>query len=204
MALREDQILRYSRQILLREVGGVGQERLLGATVLVDVADAPGLTAAAYLAAAGSGLTASPRPLAPAAPGFLAAATQVGQRADAVLAHELLAFNADAVPQAAPAAQLAELPAGFEGAGPWVALGAQETRGAVVFRAPGACPACFAAACAQLAPPPASALGVALGALGALVLQRLVLGLGPSSGLLLLAAPGALEHGALPHCAGCA
>lgn len=35
MALREDQIQRYSRQILLREVGGRGQRRLLEAPVLV-------------------------------------------------------------------------------------------------------------------------------------------------------------------------
>ena len=38
MALREDQILRYSRQILLREVGGRGQEKLLAGGVLKTAA----------------------------------------------------------------------------------------------------------------------------------------------------------------------
>ncbi len=35
MALREDQIVRYGRQILLREVGGRGQERILSSPVRV-------------------------------------------------------------------------------------------------------------------------------------------------------------------------
>lgn len=35
MALREDQIVRFGRQILLREVGGRGQERLLSSPVRV-------------------------------------------------------------------------------------------------------------------------------------------------------------------------
>jgi adenylyltransferase/sulfurtransferase len=57
MALRDDQVRRYARHILLPEVGGVGQERLLAAEVAVDVAP-PGAAAAvalAYLAAAGVG-----------------------------------------------------------------------------------------------------------------------------------------------------
>lgn len=33
--LREDQIERYSRQIILTEVGGKGQEKLLNAKVLI-------------------------------------------------------------------------------------------------------------------------------------------------------------------------
>ena len=36
MALREDQILRYSRQILLKDVGGRGQEALLEAGVRLE------------------------------------------------------------------------------------------------------------------------------------------------------------------------
>jgi hypothetical protein len=36
MALREDQIQRYSRQILLKEVGGRGQSRLLDTVVTVE------------------------------------------------------------------------------------------------------------------------------------------------------------------------
>ena len=34
MSLTEHQIVRFSRQILLREVGGVGQQKLIDATVL--------------------------------------------------------------------------------------------------------------------------------------------------------------------------
>ena len=200
MALREEQIQRYSRQILLREVGGRGQEQLLGTGVRVEVAGVSGLTAAAYLAAAGSPLEAGPRALVEGAPGFLAAATDVGASADAVLARELPDFNADALAAVSHPAQLAELPARFEGAGPWVALAGQGTEGAVVFSAAAACKACFDSTCAGLAAPPAGALGSALGALGALVLQRLILGQGPRSGLLLLAAPGVMRHGELPPC----
>lgn len=56
MALREDQILRYSRQILLREVGGRGQQKLLDAPVTLDGASEALDVAAAYLAASGTPL----------------------------------------------------------------------------------------------------------------------------------------------------
>ena len=55
MALRDDQILRYSRHILLPQVGGVGQERLLAASVLVVGAGGLGSAVLQYLAAAGIG-----------------------------------------------------------------------------------------------------------------------------------------------------
>lgn len=57
MTLREDQIRRYSRHILLPDVGGTGQARLLAATVPIDLAaDRPAaIVAATYLAAAGVG-----------------------------------------------------------------------------------------------------------------------------------------------------
>ena len=52
--MREDQIQRYARHVLLREVGGVGQVRLLGARVLLG--GGAGLeVAATYLTAAGIG-----------------------------------------------------------------------------------------------------------------------------------------------------
>jgi molybdopterin/thiamine biosynthesis adenylyltransferase len=54
VTLREDQIRRYARHILLREVGGTGQERLLASSALVS--GELGLeSAAVYLAAAGVG-----------------------------------------------------------------------------------------------------------------------------------------------------
>jgi adenylyltransferase/sulfurtransferase len=55
MELSEAQVQRYSRHILLPDVGGVGQKRLLAAAVSVDVSMPAAATAAVYLAAAGVG-----------------------------------------------------------------------------------------------------------------------------------------------------
>lgn len=55
MNLTESQIERYSRQILLPEVGGQGQEKLLAGKVLLVGAGGLGSPAGLYLAAAGVG-----------------------------------------------------------------------------------------------------------------------------------------------------
>jgi len=51
----DEQIKRYSRQIILPEVGGKGQRRLLSASVLILGAGGLGSSSIAYLAAAGVG-----------------------------------------------------------------------------------------------------------------------------------------------------
>lgn len=170
MALTEPQIQRYSRQILLRGVGGIGQQRLLAARVALLGEGQALATAAAYLAGGGCQLVRDGGgPLG----GFLAG----GDPAE---------LNPDAV--ATPGAASVAIGQGdFAYAGPEVAtvhLSQHRGRGRVLFRGPGACFDCMAeyARAAGPAEPLAGALAVAAGTLGALCAQRLVLGLGPPLG----------------------
>ncbi len=202
MALREDQILRYSRQILLKDVGGRGQEALLEGGVWLDGAGPAGLTAAAYLAAGGTPVVASEVRLGPAAPGFLVSAEEVGVPAAQVLARVLPEVNPDAVGTRG-GGQLAELPMAWNGEAPWVALGGDGTRGVVVFRSSQGCVWCFGETVRALGPPPSGVLGVALGALGALVFQRLRLGLGPELGARAVEAPGKVTELEVRRCSKC-
>jgi molybdopterin/thiamine biosynthesis adenylyltransferase len=55
VSLNEQQIERYSRHIILEQVGGVGQEKLLSSKVLIIGAGGLGAPAGLYLAAAGIG-----------------------------------------------------------------------------------------------------------------------------------------------------
>ena len=55
MSLSDDQLDRYARHIVLKEIGGEGQRRLLGARVAVIGAGGIGAPAIQYLAAAGIG-----------------------------------------------------------------------------------------------------------------------------------------------------
>ena len=54
MAMTDEQIERYSRHIILKEVGAKGQKKLLKGKVLIIGAGGLGAPAAMYLAAAGA------------------------------------------------------------------------------------------------------------------------------------------------------
>src|SRR5258708_15760023 len=54
-SLTPDQVARYARHLILPEVGGAGQRKLLGSSVLLLGAGGLGSPAAMYLAAAGGG-----------------------------------------------------------------------------------------------------------------------------------------------------
>ncbi|WP_224370027.1 HesA/MoeB/ThiF family protein [Hyalangium versicolor] len=202
MALSEAQIQRYSRQILLKDVGGRGQEALLKGGAKLE-GDGPAvLTAAAYLAGGGTSVMGSEEPLCPASAGFLIASEDVGRPVAEVLARVLPDVNPDAA-ISREGGRIAELPAAWNGAAPWVALGGDGTRGAVVFRGPQGCVWCFGETVRNLGTPPMGVLGVALGALGALVFQRLQLGMGPELGGRWLAGPGRVLEMELHRCAKC-
>lgn len=55
MAFTNEQLERYSRHIILKEVGAKGQKKLLNAKVLIIGAGGLGAPVAMYLAAAGIG-----------------------------------------------------------------------------------------------------------------------------------------------------
>jgi hypothetical protein len=162
VALTEAQVQRYGRQILLREVGGRGQARLLERAVRVEGANAATDVAVAYLAAGGTPID-GPAP----AGGFLAGAA-------------LEAFNPDARVVQAPFASLAAA-----GTTPSLPI-AVVAGGDGVAYTQGGCPACLAATAATLAPHVSPVDAVLLGSLAALVLQRLALGLDGAGAVRLL------------------
>jgi hypothetical protein len=186
-----------------RAFGGRGQEALLEAGAKLEGAGPAGLTAAAYLAAGGTPVVAPEAKVGPATVGFLVSADDIGHPASEVLARVLPEVNPDAATPG-PGGRIAELPAAWNGEAPWVALGGDgATRGAVVFRGSQGCVWCFGETVRTLSAPPNGVLGVALGTLGALVFQRLRLGMGPELGGRWLVAPGQLAELELRRCARC-
>src|SRR5919198_568415 len=112
MALREDQIVRYSRQILLREIGGRGQEQLLATSVIAGSGGAAIGTAAAYLAASGVAvLPADGRVVEPNEAGLLTTAADAGSLATEVVGRAIQEVNPDAAGPLEPWAWLGEAPA---------------------------------------------------------------------------------------------
>lgn len=95
--LSEEQIERYARHILLREVGGVGQERLLAAAARVEGLGQVGAWAAAYLALAGVGRLklADGRAVPPTGLAPLLGPASAGRPRDTSIAEALAAHNPD-------------------------------------------------------------------------------------------------------------
>lgn len=155
--MREDQIIRYGRQILLRDVGGKGQERLLASPVHV-LGGGPVLEdAVAYLLAGGTPIS--------LAPGVWVGGFLTGAGLDAL--------NPDTASGKPPVAEL--LPLEQSSTAPvQVVVGA-----GVAFRDAAACDQCWAQTRAGLLP----GGGPSVGSLAALTLQRLVLGWSEPLGL---------------------
>ncbi|HZA51438.1 MAG TPA: ThiF family adenylyltransferase [Myxococcaceae bacterium] len=170
MSLSDGEIVRYSRQILLREVGGRGQERLLASAVALGAGGAALSTAAAYLAASGirvlGGL--------PSEAGFLlgfADSLDFAMREDS------------RVQSSHPPVWLAEAPAHVpEEARSRVVIGGVGSAAEIVFGSAATEVRLLRAAAPLGRVPPA--LAETVGALAALVVQRLILGLGDPVGRL--------------------
>lgn len=183
MALRDADIERYSRQIILPEIGGRGQERLLAAAVtLVGAGDLAGV-AARYLAGAGIGtLLLDPAGAAAFAADLRQLNPEVVVGADAAPARSAVIVAAD-LPNAVLEATAREartrtvplIAAALGHGGGWLFAPAAVSD----------CAACAADAVAHRAPSPPTAVDVAaagvLGSLLALAVIERVLGLASSA-----------------------
>jgi adenylyltransferase/sulfurtransferase len=93
--VRPDQIRRYARHVLLPDVGGAGQRRLLSGAVVLDTLEGPAEAAALYLAAAGVGRLVVRDPGVVAAPGYLFEEEDVGRTRLAAARARVAAQNPD-------------------------------------------------------------------------------------------------------------
>ncbi len=199
--LTEPQIERYARHVLLREVGGVGQQRLLdGAVHLHDSTSALGW-ATCYLVLAGVGrLSIAPGLVVPA-DGFgpLLPSREAGRRLADALPAALAAFNPDVtlVPERPTSALfLAEAPV----SGPGVWLRASGGHALAAATPPvGPCGTCAAALFGRSrATPAADALA---GSLGATILLTGLAAATPSPSHVLHGGPDGLVTIVLRDCA---
>jgi adenylyltransferase/sulfurtransferase len=95
MTLGNDQIRRYARHVLLDDVGGIGQQCWLAASVVLERLDAGGQAAALYLAAAGVGTLVVRDAGSVEAPGPLFEVSDVGQPRRAAAAARIAAMTPD-------------------------------------------------------------------------------------------------------------
>ena len=103
MELSNEEIRRYSRHVLLPEVGGIGQQRLLDAAVRVPSLGSAGQVAVLYLAASGVGRLVVDAGGEVNSPGPLFLLTDVGLPLAAAVAARVAALNPDC--QVVPAAE---------------------------------------------------------------------------------------------------
>jgi len=206
MSLTEDQIIRYSRQILLAQVGGRCQEKLLVSGAQLVGRGAAQATAAAYLAAGGIPVRAAAQPNANVRSdetGLLFARAEVGQPFASALTRAAADLNPDALSDAT-CGLLGEVPADFSGAGPWIALGWRQGRGEVVYRSERGCAECFRGQLGGLTNVPAGPQSVLVGTVGALVFQRLCLGASDDLGVVTTDREGELQAAPVNPCSRCA
>jgi hypothetical protein len=174
MSLSEAQIQRYSRQILLQGVGGVGQARLIAGAVEVR-GEGPALdTAAAYLAAGGSPVLRGGR--------------------------WLEGFDSSAELAAAP--QVVLVGSGVASPAPSAVAVVRVCPATLAYRSARGCERCFRALVVE-GPGPQGALATLAGTLAALLCQKLVLGALEGVGQLGLFGDGALTGEAPPPCDAC-
>jgi hypothetical protein len=209
MSLTEDQVIRYSRQILLAQVGGSGQEKLLATGAQLVGQGAAQATAAAYLAAGGiavraMGQTPDSREaqVQPDETGFLLGEHDAGRPLANALDSALSDLNPDARTRRTTGS-LGEMPADFSGPAPWVALGWRERRGEVVYRSEAGCADCFAASLRGLTRVPPGPHSVLLGTVAALVFQRLCLDGSDELGAVSIESGGEIQNISPSRCLQC-
>ncbi len=191
---------RYARAILLKEVGGRGQTALLSTGARLAHGGPALLTAAAYLAAAGTPVDGPPSTLAPEDTGFLVRAGEVGLPARPTVRLGLAGLIPDAVSLPTHSGTLVALPDGCEGPRPLVAVGRRDTRWVLWAAGAEACGSCLAEVVRGAEAPGTGPEAIQAGALAALLFQRLVLGLAaPLSGLE-VGRDGRMEVLAAPPC----